>query len=500
MPQKEISLPPDSSALIEGLRSIGYTLETAIADIIDNSITAKAKNISIRFSWGNGSPWIAIIDDGVGMTSKELRNNMRFGCKNPRDKRNKDDLGRFGLGMKTASFSQCKRMTVISKKAKSKVSGCEWDLDRISKNPERSWNAFLLDEADIKKSKSLSSIFNDELEDKDSGTIIYWSNMDVTMSDMDSGASEKAFSGLMDNARKHIESVFHRFLQGEAGLKKTAIDFNRTPLIPFNPFGPDIPSRQVLPKEEFKIQGKKISIQPYILPHQSKYESHQDYENYAGQDGYLQNQGFYVYRGKRLIIPSTWFRLLPKKELTKLVRIRVDIPNSLDSLWQIDVKKSQAAPPEAVKSKLKQFISRCEVGGKRVYTARATKIRNRGITPVWRREAVNKAIRYVLNEEHPLNKKILDESGKAKETLLAYLNLINETFPYDSFYADAASDETVFAVNEPDEIKMTELGVEIAHALLNCEIPKNKIEEHLKKTEPISSYPEVINKILTRIK
>ena len=98
------------------------------------------------------------------------------------------------------------------------------------------------------------------------------------------------------------------------------------------------------------------------------------------------------------------------------------------------------------------------------------------------------------------DKKILDESGKAKETLLAYLNLINETFPYDSFYADAASDETVFAVNEPDEIKMTELGVEIAHALLNCEIPKNKIKEHLKKTEPISSYPEVINKILTRIK
>jgi hypothetical protein len=499
MAQNQISLAPDPSALIEGLRCIGYTLETAIADIIDNSITADATSISVRFSWENGNPWIAVSDNGIGMSRKELTENMRFGCKNPNDARSKNDLGRFGLGMKTASFSQCRRMTVLSKSSDSGVSGCEWDLDRFSSNPNKSWNAFLLGKKEIKKEKCISTIYNDNLDGKTSGTIVCWRNMDITLADMDSGATEESFSSLLYNARKHLECVFHRFLQGERGLKKVSIDFNGAPLVPFDPFGPQTPSRQELPPETLQVLKQKISIQPFILPHQSKAESQPEYEKYAGEEGYLQNQGFYVYRNKRLIIRATWFRLLPKKELTKLVRIRVDIPNSLDHLWQIDVKKSQAAPPQTVKNKLKQFIGRCEFKGKRVYTSRATRIRDRNLTPVWRREIVNGAIQYVLNEEYPLRKKLYDDSNGSKDILPAYLELIDQTFPYDSFYADAASDDAVFAENEPDETEMTELGVKIARALLNCGVPKNKIEEHLKKTEPISSCPELIDRILIHI-
>jgi hypothetical protein len=290
MLQKQISLPPDPSALIEGLRCIGYTLETAIADIIDNSITADATSISVRFSWENGTPWIAVSDDGIGMSPKELTMNMRFGCKNPKDARDKNDLGRFGLGMKTASFSQCRRMTVLSKSSGSRVSGCEWDLDRFSTNPKKSWNAFLLGEKEIKTEKCISTIYNDKLDGKKSGTIVCWRNMDITLADMDSGATEKSFSSLLYNARKHLECVFHRFLQGERGLKKVSIDFNGTPLEPFDPFGPQIPSRQELPQETFQVLKQKISIQPFILPHHSKAGSQPEYEKYAGEEGYLQNQ------------------------------------------------------------------------------------------------------------------------------------------------------------------------------------------------------------------
>lgn len=110
MKNPDINLSPRPSALLESLRSIGYTLETALADIIDNSITANSSSISVRFAWNNGDPWIAIIDDGDGMSNDELINAMRFGSRNPVEKRAKNDLGRFGLGMKTASISQCRHL------------------------------------------------------------------------------------------------------------------------------------------------------------------------------------------------------------------------------------------------------------------------------------------------------------------------------------------------------------------------------------------------------
>jgi len=121
-------LRPDPASLIESMRDIGYSMETAVADLIDNSITAGASNIDIRFSWNDGDPWLAIVDDGYGMDSDELTNAMRLGSKNPLEERDKEDLGRYGLGLKTASFSQCRKLTVISKVGES-IEGREWNLN-----------------------------------------------------------------------------------------------------------------------------------------------------------------------------------------------------------------------------------------------------------------------------------------------------------------------------------------------------------------------------------
>ncbi len=134
-----LSLAPSPLPLIESLRDIGYSMETAIADIIDNSITAKATNVWIRFSWNFDNPWIAIIDDGYGMTENVLIEAMRFGSKNPRDDRPEDDLGRFGLGMKTASFSQCRHLTVLSKQNRH-LSCCDWNLDKIASDYRQNEN------------------------------------------------------------------------------------------------------------------------------------------------------------------------------------------------------------------------------------------------------------------------------------------------------------------------------------------------------------------------
>jgi len=139
-----VQLTPHPAFLMESLRSIGYTLETAVADIIDNSITAEADRISVQFMWAGGTPWIAITDNGHGMSLKELHEAMRFGSISPLTRRSAVDLGRFGLGMKTASLSQCRSVTVVSK-ADGRTNACVWDLDRLAETRTPEWKAFIPD-------------------------------------------------------------------------------------------------------------------------------------------------------------------------------------------------------------------------------------------------------------------------------------------------------------------------------------------------------------------
>ena len=130
---------PNASAMIESMRSHGYTLPTAIADLIDNSIAAECRNVWLRFEWEEGDPWISIIDDGHGLTEESLVNAMRLGSRNPREERDSRDLGRFGLGLKTASFSQARRLTVISRPDPSGTFLRRWDLDHLAKPDVDGW-------------------------------------------------------------------------------------------------------------------------------------------------------------------------------------------------------------------------------------------------------------------------------------------------------------------------------------------------------------------------
>ena len=163
-------LKPDPASLIESMRDIGYSMETAVADLIDNSITAEAVNIEIRFSWNDGEPWLAIIDDGHGMDADELTNAMRLGSKNPKETRSREDLGRYGLGLKTASFSQCKKLTVISRSG-GNLEGREWDLDLISESATRMWTLSILEDQEIESIALAKTI-------KEHGTLVLWQKLD----------------------------------------------------------------------------------------------------------------------------------------------------------------------------------------------------------------------------------------------------------------------------------------------------------------------------------
>jgi hypothetical protein len=301
---------PNVTNLIESLRDIGYSFEVAVADLIDNSITAKAKSIKI-YTVSNPEPIFCMLDNGIGMSEVELVEAMRLASKNPNDLRAKGELGRFGLGLKTASFSQCKRLTVLSKKG-GIVSARQWDLDYITQH-----NNWLL----ISPNNFLDLPLADELNNLESGTIVCWENIDRIQ--------KNKFSDIVDRLRRHISLVFHRFLEGEVGIRQIKITVNNNPVIAFDPFNSKHPATQEIAPEKIMVYGSAITVQPYILPHHSKI-SQQEYELYATEEGYIKSQGFYVYRENRILIYGTWWGLHKSLDAHKLVRIKIDIPNTID--------------------------------------------------------------------------------------------------------------------------------------------------------------------------
>ena len=491
------NLVPSPASLIESLRNIGYSIETAISDIVDNSITAKASQIDIRFSWNSGDPWLAIVDNGQGMTEGELIEAMRFGSMNPLTTRLADDLGRFGLGMKTASFSQCRHLTVLSKK-KGELSCCEWDLGLLSRAGNTDWTLGVLDTSTLNLRKTLSSIYDTYLSHSDTGTILLWKKIDRLKEQVTPEKQERHFNGLIDDSRKHMELIFHRFLSSGPGKTKLTISINGDPLIAFNPFNPRDYATQELSEQKILLEGEAILIQPYVLPHHNK-ASKQEYRKYSGEQGYLQNQGFYVYRNRRLIIKGTWFRLIKKEELNKLIRIRVDLPNALDHLWKIDVKKSHAFPPESIRNELKQVIDKIKDSGRRVYLQRGKKIAKIN-SPVWNRIISGGSISYQINRKHPLVAKLLATLPvEQKEFLKNLLTMFESSFPVDLFFHDIAT--------KPEQVKKTDLKKKELKMLIEVFIQswrssgilENDFLEKLIAIDPFASNQMLTQKILEQI-
>ena len=256
--EETISAPPSAPDLIESLRDIGYSIETAIADIIDNSITAEASTINVDFLWNDDSPWISITDNGFGMSFDELKESMRHANQNSDVERNDSDLGRFGLGLKTASFSQCRQLTVISKK-NGITSALEWNLDWLKLNPDAGWSILKISSEELTSSTLLSNIIKSHLQDTD-GTIVLWRKLDRF------DESQEKMNSLFQRTRNHLELVFHRYLSPGPGTKGVDIKINNDPLVAFNPFFPTHPSTQELPSQNIHLENTVINVQPYVLP------------------------------------------------------------------------------------------------------------------------------------------------------------------------------------------------------------------------------------------
>lgn len=345
------------------MRAIGYSFEAALADLIDNSIAAEARTINVRFSV-HGDPYVAVIDDGMGMSPAELTSAMRHGSRNPGLQRDAFDLGRFGLGLKTASLSQCRTLTVVSLR-NGTLNARRWDLDHVAKRCN--WILLNLPEHEARLLPHV-----DDLIGQHQGTMVLWQHFDKL--GVGEGSMQSALGEHMDLAREHLSLVFHRWLGSRH--QPLTIALNMNPLLALDPFLSSHKATQCLPEETFIVEGETVNVAPFILPHLSKLSS-AELQIAGGEDGLRRNQGFYVYRNQRLITWGSWFRLIRQEELTKLARVRVDITNRLDHLWRLDIKKSTAYPPEVMRNGFRQIIARITDSSRRVYYLPGTTRRQR---------------------------------------------------------------------------------------------------------------------------
>ena len=484
-----LEVPPDPAALIESMRAFGYSLPAAVADLIDNSISAQARKISVEFEWSGRESWLAIIDDGNGMDDDALREAMRLGSRSPVEQRAATDLGRFGLGLKSAAWSQARSLTVISRAPRGPVLTRRWDLDHVT--AKKKW--LLLGEG-----SQVANDMADRLGTFDHGTIVLLEQLDRLTGDADADDdhARDRFLSARSATAVHLSMVFHRFLAGRDAI---SLEINGTPLEPWDPFLEEHQATQRLPAEELPLGGGRVRIAPFVLPHVSKLTK-KAHTTAAGPSGWNAGQGFYVYRARRLIVPGGWLglRRMQQEEHYKLARIRVDLDNAMDEAWQIDVRKATARIPGALQSEFTRIAQATRRRAADAYRFRGKTIaRNRdhlkSISFVWERVSHRDgAHTFRLNRKHPVLATLVEaEQGHHVEQAmrLAEENLPVEAIVMESRESPDADRPEPFADRGSE---LLELLTQTHVAMVGAGASPVVALSALATIEPFNAYPEIL--------
>ncbi|MFC7464956.1 ATP-binding protein [Brachybacterium sp. GCM10030252] len=371
--------------LLESMRSVGYSFKAAVADIVDNSIAAGAQRIDVFADTIDGS-YVCFFDDGSGMDAREARDALKLaGTRHV--ERGATDLGRFGLGLKTASLSQGRRLTVLTKR-EGELTGLQWDLDFVLRTG--SWAIRVLEDTDIDAAPR-----SELIRLADHGTLVIWESLDYFL------AAAHDVSGWMSSRlgelRGHLGLVFQRFLEGRDPLW---LSVNGIKVNPIDPFLEDNRRTQVSPVENVTIEGHPVIVESFTLPHPSNLSAKERKREDLGAR-MREHQGFYVYRNRRLVSAGGWLGLAKQDELSKQTRVRVDIPPELDHHWQLDIKKSRVEPPQAFRQRFRQIIDQVKVKSARVHTFRGRSAARADFTFYWKVIEDRDGFRYAVNSDHP---------------------------------------------------------------------------------------------------
>lgn len=482
--------PPRAAAMLEALRGLGYSTAAALADIVDNSISAGATEVHVNFAWAGPDSRVSVVDNGYGMSDAELESAMTLGDKSPLDTRHPGDLGRFGMGLKTASFSQCRRLTVASAKGGERCC-LRWDLDALAADPSGGW---LLFEGPSPGSED----FVAPLAQSSVGTLVLWEVMDRVVT---KGYSADDYVDLIDRVDAHLAMVFHRLLEGPRARLRILI--NGRPVVPWDPFMAGHPAKPWnSPVARSSADSVNVAVECHVLPHKDKLSA-DEFERAAGPDGWNAQQGFYVYRNERLLVAGGWLGLGPgrpwnREEPYRLARIRLDIPNTADAAWKIDIRKSIARPPVSLRPWLTKLAEHTRERARKVFAYRGSPTQTRIGGPIeqaWRVERTGAGARYRIDEKHPAVAAALEVAAGHAPLIRAMLRVVEETVPVQRIWLDTAENKdtprTGFA-GEP-----AAAVVEVLRALYDDMVGRRGMSDELAKrslssTEPFQNYPDLV--------
>jgi Histidine kinase-, DNA gyrase B-, and HSP90-like ATPase len=345
------AITPSAARLTQSLRDIGYDFPSAVADIVDNSVAAGASRVDIVIEFNGEESSVLIADDGQGMTANGLIEALRFGS---RRTYGHSDLGRYGLGLKTASLSQCRSMTVLTRKSGStrQPSARMLDLDLIAE-----WDEWLIVEPTCDDAVREAC---ERLADG-SGTVVIWRKLDRVLPEKrpDGGWARRRLDSMAVKTAEHLGIVFHRFLEdGEHGL---VITVNGEKVRPWNPFAPGEPACVELPWQRYEVTVGDVSgtvtLQRYILPSRDQFSSPGQFERLSGPLNWNRQQGIYIFRANRLVQWGGWSGIRGIDEHTKLARAALDFDTDLDSVFNINVAKMRVTIPIQIRQMLERPIN-----------------------------------------------------------------------------------------------------------------------------------------------
>lgn len=483
---------PRPEALVESLRSFGYSPETALADLLDNSISARAVNIDLKFVWEDEQSHIAVVDDGDGMTSAALLEAMRPGSMSPLAARRQADLGRFGLGLKTASFSQARELTVLTRaKGDPEVHVRRWDLDLVAATGQ--WR--LLKTPSPQASRYLPTIL------ANGGTAVVWTKCDRLLGDVakDPDKANDRFFKVAAQVQAHLGMTFHRFIGG--GRKGRTITVNGNKVEPWDPILKHPATHALGPADRIPFMGSTITVQPFVLPHRSKLDETQQRLG-QGIRGWTAHQGFYIYRNDRLVVAGDWLGAAgAKDEHTKLARIVVDFDSVLDLAWQIDVKKSTARPPGTVMEDLRRIAAATRRSAEEVYRHRgnivpaaAGRQADRPLIMAWQEFKDRSGdVRLRLNRQHPIVADALAGTPAQKRAVERVLRFVEETLPTSLIGIRLA--EALDKQITPYEARQEELVKLLRYAfdsVTTAGTSKKQALAQLSLIEPFCHFPAIV--------
>jgi hypothetical protein len=368
-----------------------------------------------------------------------------------------------------------------------KRSAAVWDLDHVAEQNE--WAIHLPD--DLSNISCVGKL-------QASGTLVLWEKLDRLISGHSRDVAKRAevINLRLAECERHLRLVFHRFMEEAKPLR---ILLNGRQLLPLDPFARKNPATINDPEETLELPQGDVEIQSFTLPHHKQMNNSQ-WEDIGGPEGHQKSQGFYLYRGKRLILYGTWFGLCRQSELTKLSRVRVDIANSMDSEWKIDVKKSSAQLPPAVKDRLKKVIERIVDGSKRTYRKRGSKLVDQERLPMWHRIQADGQIRYRPNVDHPafagFAASLPEELRRAFTNCIA---LVGASLPIETLHADMAGTAEQIVPDRVDEDTLVQAVQSTITMLLGARKDLKDIVAMMKDVDPFRSAWDDTQRIISNI-